>query len=72
MPQIFLGLRKVYNSQDMWICLNITWMSGLGPRITGIIELNWKYQKLCPMRGGGLGRYLQLHMGSHKEIKFYL
>ena len=52
--QIFLNMRNLYGTFDIWGCLDIQWVYGIGTRVEKLLEAYWACQYIPPKAGEGV------------------
>ena len=54
--QVYIDVRKAYNSLDRGICMEIPREYGLGPRLQRLLQQYWDGQRLVTKSGRYYGR----------------
>ena len=62
--QVFLDVRKAYNSLDKERCLELLSGYGLGPNLARLLENYWRRQGIVPK----IGKYLGTAFGAWRGV----
>ena len=63
--QVFIDVRKAYDSLDREICMEILRVYGLGPNLQRLLKRYWDRQRVVPKSG----KYYERPFSTGREVK---